>query len=52
MDVDLHAGTELIKNDPNKQNNNGLLFCEFLKRNAQFIVTMRGYYYKEKDFRK
>ena len=33
MDGNLHAGSKLIVNDPNKQNRNGLLFCEFLERN-------------------
>ena len=39
MDGNLHAGTNLIQKDPNKQNNNGLLFCEFLERNPQLIVV-------------
>ena len=39
MDGNLHAGSKLIVNDPNKQNRNGLLFCEFLERNPQLIVV-------------
>ena len=39
MDGNLHAGKELIKNDPNQQNRNGRLFCEFLTRNPQLIVV-------------
>ena len=39
MDGNLHAGSALIKDDPNKQNSNGLLFCEFLKRNPELIVV-------------
>ena len=30
MDGNLHAGKELVKNDPNKQNRTGYLFSEFL----------------------
>ena len=39
MDGNLHAGSNLNRNDPNKQNNNGFLFCEFLARNPQLIVV-------------
>ena len=39
MDGNLHAGSKLITNDPNKQNTNGRLFCEFLERNPQLIVV-------------
>ena len=39
MDGNLHAGPEIIKNDPNKQNRNGKLFVEFLERNSQLIVV-------------
>ena len=39
MDGNLHAGQDLIKNDPNPQNRNGRLFCEFLQRNPQLIVV-------------
>ena len=39
MDGNLHAGPELIKGDPNNQNQNGKLFCEFLARNPQLIVV-------------
>ena len=39
MDGNLHAGTKLIRNDPNEQNTNGFLFCEFLERNPHLIVV-------------
>ena len=39
MDSNLHAGPELVKDDPNDQNRNGRLFCEFLARNPQLIVV-------------
>ena len=39
MDGNLHAGPELVKNDPNGQNRNGSMFCEFLARNPQLIVV-------------
>ena len=39
MDGNLHAGPELIKNDPNPQNNNGKLYMEFLIRNPNLIVA-------------
>ena len=39
MDGNLHAGTGLIKNDPNKQNQNGKLFMQFLQRNKQLTVV-------------
>ena len=39
MDGNLHAGNNLIRNDPNEQNMNGFLFCEFLERNPQLIVV-------------
>ena len=39
MDGNVHAGPALIKGDPNKQNGNGLLFCEFLERNPELIVV-------------
>ena len=38
MDGNLHAGPELIKEDPNPQNTNGKLFMEFLKRNPFLTV--------------
>ena len=38
MDGNLHAGKEVIKEDPNKQNKNGKLFAEFLERNSNLIV--------------
>ena len=31
LDGNLHAGLDLIKDDPNKQNKNGKLFVEFLE---------------------
>ena len=39
MDGNLHAGPELVKNDPNKQNNNGKLFQQFLQRNPNLFVA-------------
>ena len=39
MDGNLHAGPDIIKNDPNKQNKNGQLFSEFLNRNPQLFVV-------------
>ena len=39
MDGNLHAGPNLIKNDPNRQNQNGKLFMEFLERNKQLTVV-------------
>ena len=39
MDGNVHAGPALIKGDPNNQNGNGLLFCEFLERNPELIVV-------------
>ena len=39
MDGNLHAGPNLIKNDPNTQNQNGKLFMEFLDRNKQLTVV-------------
>ena len=39
MDGNLHAGSQLIKGDPNKQNQNGRLFCEFLERNDNLCVV-------------
>ena len=39
MDGNLHAGSNLIKNDPNRQNQNGKLFMEFLSRNKQLTVV-------------
>ena len=39
MDGNLHAGLNLIKEDPNKQNQNGKLFVEFLERNPHLTVV-------------
>ena len=39
MDGNLHAGGELIKNDPNIQNQNGKLFMQFLRRNSSLVVV-------------
>ena len=39
MDGNLHAGDELIKNDPNHQNMNGKLFMQFLQRNPSLTVV-------------
>ena len=38
MDGNLHAGSEIVKDDPNPININGKLFVEFLKRNNSLIV--------------
>ena len=38
MDGNLHAGKDLIKDDPNQQNTNGKLFINFLKRNSTLKV--------------
>ena len=39
MDGNLHAGKELLKNDPNPQNKNGRIFMDFLERNPSLIVV-------------
>ena len=39
MDGNLHAGTEIVKGDPNIQNKNGKLFAEFLNRNKNLTVV-------------
>ena len=39
MDGNLHAGRDLIKDDPNLQNNNGKLFIQFLERNPTLTVV-------------
>ena len=39
MDGNLHAGSDLICGDPNKQNQNGRLFCELLERNPNLSVV-------------
>ena len=39
MDANLHAGPGLVKSDPNKQNQNGKIFIEFLRRNPSLIVV-------------
>ena len=39
FDGNLHAGSELIKGDPNKQNQNGKLFCELLNRNPHLSAV-------------
>ena len=39
MDGNLHEGQDLIKSDPNKKNQNGKLFLEFLERNKQLTVV-------------
>ena len=38
MDGNLHAGPDLIEKDPNKQNQNGKIFMDFLRRNPQLTV--------------
>ena len=39
MDGNLHAGPEVVKNDPNIQKINGKLFLNFLKRNPSLVVV-------------
>ena len=39
MDGNLHAGKNVVRNDPNCQNQNGKLFCQFLARNSNLIVV-------------
>ena len=39
MDGNLHGGQELIKDDPNPQNQNGKLFMELLQRNPGLVVV-------------
>ena len=39
MDGNLHAGSNILKNDPNIQNQNGKLFGQFLDRNPNLIVV-------------
>ena len=39
MDGNLHAGPDVIKNDPNTQNSNGKLFTQFLERNPSLFVA-------------
>ena len=39
MDGNMHAGPELLKNDPNLQNKNGKLLEEFLERNNGLILA-------------
>ena len=39
IDGNLHAGQELIENDPNIKNQNGKIFLEFLRRNPNLIVV-------------
>ena len=56
MDGNLHAGKDLIKGDPNKQNKNGKLFAEFLDRNKNLIVvnnldTCEGLITRKREFK-
>ena len=39
MDGNLHAGPNVVKNDPNSQNINGKLFMKFLERNPNLFVA-------------
>ena len=39
MDGNLHAGSDLLKDDPNPQNRNGKMFMEFLQRNKSLTVV-------------
>ena len=57
MDGNLHAGSKLITNDPNKQNTNGRLFCEFFGKESSAHISkyfrfMRGVNNKKKGIRK
>ena len=38
-DGNLHAGNNLVKNDPNPQNQNGKIFMQFLQRNKTLVVV-------------
>ena len=39
IDGNLHAGKNLLKNDPNPQNQNGKFFMDFLQRNSMLSVV-------------
>ena len=39
MDGNLDAGKNVVRKDPNCQNQNGKLFCQFLARNSNLIVV-------------
>ena len=39
MAGNMHAGPEVVKNDPNKQNDNGKLLMQFLERNPNLFVA-------------
>ena len=39
IDGNLHAGEELLKDDPNPQNQNGKFFMDFLRRNSMLSVV-------------
>ena len=39
MDVNIHAGQKLVKNDPHKQNTNGKYFERFLEDNPSLFVA-------------
>ena len=39
IDGNLHAGPQLVKQDPNPQNNNGKIFMDFLERNPNLVVV-------------
>ena len=38
MDGNCHLGKDVLKDDPNEQNSNGKLFCEFLERMPHLTV--------------
>ena len=38
MDGNVHAGSTLVRNDPNSQNRNGIIFMDFLSRNKSLVV--------------
>ena len=39
MDGNLHAGPDLVENDPNSKNQNGNFFMQFLNRNSSLVVV-------------
>ena len=39
MDSNSHLGKDILKDDPNDQNTNGKLFCEFLNRMPHLTVV-------------
>jgi hypothetical protein len=39
LDGNLHAGKEIVPNDPNPQNENGKLFHSYLERNPEISMS-------------